>query len=293
MYRQFRIPLAALFLVACGGSPADVAPPPQPSAAPPEVSAAPTAAPTPTVSASASASAAPAEKHPPHWTYSGEEGPEKWGDLTQDFGLCKVGVNQTPIDLLPKKVEKDKSLKALEFGLKPIPLKVLNNGHTVQVVATDTATLNAAGDTWSLAQFHFHAPSEHTVDGKHFDMELHFVHKNAKGALAVVGVLLKKGKANKALASVFDAAPAEVSKDPKSVEGVMVDVSSLLPAKAPYSTYPGSLTTPPCSEGVTWFVLDKVAEVSEAQIAKFREVTHGDTARPVQPLGARKVTAFK
>jgi carbonic anhydrase len=249
--------------------------------------------------ASASASAASATPAPsvaaapPHWKYEGEEGPAHWGDLSADFATCKTGTSQTPIDLLSKKAEQAKKPAPLVFGYSKIPLKLKNNGHTVQVDAPDGDTLTAAGDTWSLVQFHFHTPSEHTLDGKSFDGEVHFVHKNAKGQLAVVGVMLKKGKENAALAPIWDVLPTEVTKDAKTIEGKSVDVSSLLSTKAGYYGYSGSLTTPPCSEGVSWFVLATPVEVSEGQLKKFHEATHGDTNRPVQPLGGRTVTFAK
>jgi carbonic anhydrase len=243
--------------------------------------------------ADAGAAHAPgAHAGPPHWAYEGEGGPEHWGDLSSDFAACKTGTKQTPIDLSTKS-EKGKDLKPLAFAYAPIPLQILNNGHTVQVANTSTSSLTNAAGKWNLAQFHMHASSEHTVDGKSFDMELHLVHKNDKGELLVVGVFLKKGKENKALAAVFDNAPSEVSKEPKAISGAKIDLASLLPAKAAYYTYTGSLTTPPCSEGVNWFVLAAPAEVSDAQIAKFKAVTHGPTNRPVQPAQGRTVVQFK
>jgi carbonic anhydrase len=264
--------------VGCDGPSA--VPPPQPGAA------------TPAGSGSAHGpDAAPSAEahHHPHWTYGGDEGPSHWGDLSPEWSACKTGTRQTPIDIVTGKTDSDRGLSPLVVDYPALPLAVLNNGHTVQVNAA-AGSLRAAGDTWKLAQFHFHSPSEHMLDGKHAELELHLVHKNDRGALAVVGLLFKKGKANLVLASVFDNAPAEVSKEAKTIEGQTVDVGKLLPAGARYFTYEGSLTTPPCSEGVRWLVLDTMAEVSEDQIAQFRKATHGDTARPVQSLGARHVT---
>jgi carbonic anhydrase len=279
--------LALPLAIACGGgTPASNTPTTPASAS--ASSAAPIA--SETASAAPSASAAP---KPLHWTYEGEEGPAHWGDLSAEFAACKTGTSQTPIDLVTKKAEAAKKPAPLAFGYAKMPLKLKNNGHTVQVDAPDGATLTAAGDSWSLVQFHFHTPSEHSVDGKLADGEIHFVHKNAKGQLAVVGVMLKKGKENKALAPVWDAMPTEVTKDAKAIEGKTVDVSPLLSTKGGYYTYAGSLTTPPCSEGVTWIVLATPVEISPEQIKKFHEATHGDTNRPVQPLGSRVVTFVK
>jgi carbonic anhydrase len=230
---------------------------------------------------------------PPHiaWGYAGDGAPDKWGDLEPDFSVCKTGKTQTPIDL-PSKAAKGPALKGLVFQYPTIPLTIFNNGHTVQVPNTGSGTLAEGADRWDLLQFHFHSPSEHTVDGRAFDAELHLVHKNAKGELAVVGVFVRKGKENKALKAVFDNLPAEIGTDPKAVAGAKVDVKAILPPQTGYLTYGGSLTVPPCSEGVTWFVLKTPIEASAEQIAKFREVTHGDTSRPVQPLGDRTVLQF-
>lgn len=267
----------------CGGGKPAVGPAPEPST-------------STSASEIASASAAPsasAPAAPPHWKYEGEEGPAHWGDLSPDFVTCKTGTSQAPIDLVTKKAEAAKKPAPLTFGYAKLPLKLKNNGHTVQVDAPDGATLTANGETWNLVQLHFHTPSEHTMDGKPFDGEVHFVHKNDKGQLAVVGVMLKKGKENKALAPVWDALPTEVTKDSKAIDGKTVDVSPLLSTKGGYYTYAGSLTTPPCTEGVTWIVLATPVDISEGQIKKFHEATHGDTNRPVAPLGARTVTFVK
>jgi len=261
---------------------------PPPAAVPP--------APAPTVSAVAPAASAPAPvtsaqakpKEPPHWKYTGEEGPSKWGELWPDWATCKTGVEQSPIDL-PKKGDKPEKLVKLAASYGKLPLQILNNGHTVQVTASPGAKLTMDGMDYELQQFHLHAPSEHTIAGSKFDGELHLVYKSTKGDLAVVGLLLKKGKENKALAPVFDAAPAEESHEAKTVPDAAVDLASLIPVKAAYYSYEGSLTTPPCSEGVKWYVLTKPTEVSAAQLKKFAGVIHGDNARPVSPLGSRKV----
>jgi carbonic anhydrase len=250
----------------------------------------------PSIDPSASASSAATEpSEPPHWTYDGDHGPDHWGDLSKDWATCKTGTSQTPIDIVTKGMTKSKDLKELGFAYKPIPLSIFNNGHTVQVAATSgaSATLEAAGDAWQLVQFHIHSPSEHTVDGKHFDAEIHFVHKNAKGAFAVVGIFLTKGKESKPLAPYFDQAPADVSSEAKTIEGKTIDLASMFPKKAAYYTYTGSLTIPPCTEGLTWFVFTTPAQISGAQLDKFRTLTHGDTNRPLQPLGARTVSVFK
>ncbi len=278
--------VAALLLAGCG-APAEVPPadsPAREAVAPPPAESPP---PAPQPSASASAHAAP------HWGYAGDEGPTKWGSIATEFAKCSSGTEQTPIDLSTK-APKGASLTPLEFGLAPLPIALLNNGHTVQLTARGGgATLVAGGKRFELVQFHGHAPAEHTVDKKTFDGELHFVHEGEGGSLAVVGVLLKRGKENAALAPYFDHLPAAPTKEPTLVEGAKIDLSRILPAKAAYFAYSGSLTTPPCSEGVRWFVLATPIEVSDAQLAKFRAAVPGDSNRPIQPVGARTVEAYR
>jgi carbonic anhydrase len=289
----------AFLAIHCGPS----APEPTTAVAPPTSTTTPvatTTVPEPPTTAPSTVTSASVEKpvEKPHWGYHGEHGPNHWGDLSPEWSLCKTGTSQTPIDIVVKDAVKSKDLKPLELAYKPLPLTVQNNGHTVVVNAPAGNTLGAAGDKWELAQFHFHSPSEHMVDGKPMDAELHLVHKNAKGELAVVGVLLKKGKENKALAAVFDNLPEPPEKGadpaaPKAIEGKTIDLMPLLPKKAGYYSYSGSLTTPPCTENVSWIVLAPTAEISEAQLDKFKKATHGDTNRPIQPMGSRKVASFK
>lgn len=228
--------------------------------------------------------------HPAHWAYSGDEGPASWSSLSPEFASCKVGHSQSPIDIVRKQVESDKSLELIDFAYSSTPLAIFNNGHTVQVADHSASAINAAGQTWKLLQFHFHSPSEHSFDGKLMDLELHLVHQNERGELAVVGLLFQKGKENKALAQVFDKMPSEVTGEPDGDVRAAVDLASVIPSAPSYFTYMGSLTTPKCSENVHWFVLAPIAQVSEAQLEKFRSVTHTATNRPVQPLGDRKVS---
>ena len=167
------------------------------------------------------------------------------------------------------------------------PLKVVYNGHTVQVNYGAGSTLTVDGKTYHLAQFHFHSPSEHTRQGAPFPMEAHLVHKADDGSLAVVGVFLKEGAENPVLAKIWPHLSGEVNHE-KSVEGVEVNVADLLPAEKGFYNYSGSLTTPPCSEGVTWLVMDRSVEVSKAQVDQFLGLVHPN-ARPVQPLHDRDV----
>lgn len=222
----------------------------------------------------------------PHWSYEGDTGPEHWGSLSTDFEACETGQSQTPIDL-------DKS-KALQSDLKPVPLKyakaagtVKNNGHTLQFDVGDTSNrMTIAGTEYTLAQFHFHTPSEHTIGGKAAPIEFHLVHKSADGKIAVVGVLGEAGDPNPALQAVLDAAPRDVEQS-APVPG-QVDLSSLIPAGHEGFRYEGSLTTPPCSEGVIWTVLDEPIHLSEAQIDDFAG-RFGENARPVQDAHGRTI----
>jgi carbonic anhydrase len=190
---------------------------------------------------------------------------------------------------LPKAGEKSKKPVALATDYHQLPLEILNNGHTVQVPATAGGKIAWEGTDYQLQQFHFHTPSEHSIAGVKFDGELHLVHKNANGELLVLGLLLKSGKENKLLEPVIAAAPEQESHELKAVTGVKVDLSGLVPVKVPYYAYPGSLTTPPCSEGVKWLVVAKPLEISSTQLKKMQSALHGENARPTLPLGARTV----
>jgi carbonic anhydrase len=224
-------------------------------------------------------------KHEVHWGYQGEGDPSNWGKLKPEFALCGTGISQSPIDF--SKGYKT-NLNAIEFAYTETPLKIVNNGHAVQVNYGPGSSVTIDGEKYSLLQFHFHAPSEHTVNGAFHDMEMHLVHKNDKGDLAVVGVFLKKGKPNKIIQALWDNMLNEIDKE-NVVEGLSVNASSLLPKDTKYYHYYGSLTTPPCTEGVNWSVLKTPIEVSEEQIQKFKTLMGFDDNRPVLPLNKRFV----
>jgi carbonic anhydrase len=172
----------------------------------------------------------------------------------------------------------------LSVHYRETPLQIVNNSHTIQVDYAPGSYAELGGKRYDLAQFHFHSPSEHTVAGKHFDMEAHLVHRDTEGKLAVVGVFLKKGQELAALKGVWENLPK--SEAEKTVAGVTADATALLPAHRAYYSYSGSLTTPPCSEGVSWFVIAEPVEVSAEQIEAFRAIVSRN-ARPVQPLNGR------
>jgi carbonic anhydrase len=188
----------------------------------------------------------------PHWEYEGHHGPVHWGDMDKAFEVCGLGKHQSPIDIRKTEVKGD--LPELAFDYAASPLKIVNNGHTVQVNMDAGGGVKIGDHVYRLAQFHFHTPSEEKIKGKPADMVAHLVHKDADGKLAVVGLLIKQGKENAALKAVFDNMP--VGAGPvHSVEGLTINAADLLPAKRGYYHFEGSLTTPPCSEGVKWYVL--------------------------------------
>jgi len=218
-----------------------------------------------------------------HWQYGGKHGPGSWGDLEKEFAACKTGKEQSPIDIRGAAKAK---LPPIGFHYASGPAEVVNNGHTIQVNLADGGTVDLASGTYKLLQYHFHAPSEEKVGGKPYAMVAHLVHRNDAGQLAVVAVLFKVGKANAALAKVFAAMPAKEGGK-AALEGG-ANAADLLPAGQSYYAYAGSLTTPPCSEGVRWQVLKQPVEMSKEQLAAFRKL-YPMNARPVQALNGRKI----
>lgn len=219
---------------------------------------------------------------PVHWGYEGAEGPEFWGELSPDYALCSTGQEQTPIDI-PAAAPTNPA--DITFNYQPTALTILNNGHTVQVNYDAGSSIDVGGKTYQLKQFHFHTPSEHTMNGQATDLELHLVHQSADGQLAVVGVMLKQGADNPAYAPVFNNMPAQAS-DPAAVGGVTINAADLLPGERTYYRYNGSLTTPPCSEGVQWLLMNTPVEISPAEVSAFQAI-FAHNARPVQPLNGR------
>ena len=220
----------------------------------------------------------------PHWTYEGAHGPTHWGSLDAAYETCQVGKVQSPIDIRGAKAA---DLPAIDFSYQPSPLRLVDNGHTIQVTYAPGSFITVGDQKYELQQFHFHHPAEETVNGRSYPLVAHLVHKNAEGKLAVVAVLLTEGKANDVVESVWKHLPAEEGKE-VGPEGVSVDASGLLPATRGYFTFAGSLTTPPCTEGVTWFVLKDPVQLSSSELALFAK-KYPHNARPVQPLNARAV----
>ena len=215
------------------------------------------------------------------WDYGAEHGPQDWGLMSEEYAACSEGVEQSPIDLQPGAATAD-DLAELQFSWSGDDLKVEDTGLGFKASPGGEHTLTIGDDTYKLLQFHAHTPSEHTLDGKSFPMEIHFVHQNDAGELAVVGVMIEEG----ATSEVYN--PIVTAASSGGGSATIGDIMALLPSEYGYFTYPGSLTTPPCSEGVRWIVLKESIELGADQIAVFKNA-HGTTNRPVQPLGARVV----
>lgn len=227
-----------------------------------------------------------------HWSYEGPAGPARWAELTSAYAACREGHRQSPVDIATGtavRLTGEEKRRALRMYLtRPRgAASEVNTGHTIQVNHAGGDTLEIGGTPYALVQYHFHAPSEHTVDGRQFPMEVHFVHQAADGRLAVVGVLLVDGQDNPALEATWSHMPRQKGAE-ASLEQAQVAMEGLLPAVRTAWRYEGSLTTPPCSEGVEWLVMNTPVEVGAGQIARFRAIVH-DNHRPTQPLNGRVV----
>lgn len=222
----------------------------------------------------------------PHWTYDGDHGPATWGEMSEDFAACKAGHMQSPVDLGGAMFTNGLSVKT---DYKPSALTLLNNGHTVQVTFPEGSTLSNGISRYKLLQVHFHTPSEETVYGIPYPMVAHFVHIDYAGNLAVLAVLFEEGAPNPELAKIVQAAPP-VESPARTVPGVKLDATKLLPTNLAVFRYEGSLTTPPCTEGVRWHVARHRVTASAQQIAALHNIM-GDNARPTQPLYGRVLVA--
>ncbi|HZW88406.1 MAG TPA: carbonic anhydrase family protein [Myxococcaceae bacterium] len=215
-----------------------------------------------------------------HWSYEHGITPPKWGEVAP---TCASGTHQSPVALSTKQAKAKSPEQPLEIAWSKSTGELVDTGHSDQVNLQPGSSITYAGTKYELQQFHFHAPSEHTIDGKHAPMEAHFVHKSAEGKLAVVGILLKQGPAPSAFAPELNDLPAPGEK--KSVE---VDLPAMLPKSTRHFAYSGSLTTPPCSEDVQWIVMLGEDSVSKAEIAAFQS-KYAHNARPVQATKGRTI----
>jgi len=223
------------------------------------------------------------KEHELHWAYNGPAGPQSWGGLKPEFAKCSTGQRQSPIDIRDG-IAVD--LDPVDFDYRASGFRVIDNGHTVQVNLAPGNTIQLRGRRFELLQFHFHRPSEERIDGRLFDMVVHLVHKDAEGQLAVVAVLLDRGSAQPIVQAVWNNLPLEKGEE-QPARGV-IDLNHLLPPDRRYYTYMGSLTTPPCTEGVTWVVMRQPVPVSQEQIDIFARL-YPMNARPVQQAAGRMI----
>jgi carbonic anhydrase len=219
-----------------------------------------------------------------HWGYAGNVGPEHWGALAPAYEMCDRGRNQSPIDLTGF-LKTD--LQPIKFRYRTTVQDIYNTGHSVQANYTPGSTIELDGHVFELKQFHFHAPSENRISSKIFPLEGHLVHADSDGNLAVVAVMFAEGKANAAVAALWKQMPSKEGE--KVALTSEVNAAGLLPKKRDYYRYNGSLTTPPCSEGVWWLVLKEPVSVSQQQVEAFTKVMGHPNNRPVQAVNARSI----
>ena len=218
-----------------------------------------------------------------HWSYEGEAGPEKWGNLRPGFATCASGKRQSPIDIR-EGIRVD--LEALKVDYKTSLFRIADNGHTIQVDVGPGSTLQVMGREYELKQLHFHRPSEERINGRTYDMVMHLVHKDFDGHLAVLAVLLEKGNENPLIQILWNSLPLEVGQDLEP--NLALNLAGLLPEQRSYFAYMGSLTTPPCTEDVLWLVLKQPLQISPEQIAIFSRL-YRHNARPIQPSNNRLI----
>jgi carbonic anhydrase len=219
-----------------------------------------------------------------NWDYGNARGPSHWGDLNPEFATCKNGHQQSPVDI---RNPKQAALPPIHFEYKPSPLHIIDNGHTIMVNYSPGSFISVGDKKYALKQFHFHRPSEEKINGKGFDMTVHLVHADEDGKLVVVAVLLQEGEDSPFVHELWNDLPKEKDKE-EFFDNVQINLSQILPPDRGYYTFPGSLTTPPCSEDVTWIVLKHPVTISAEEIERFSQL-YRDDARPTQPLYDRVV----
>lgn len=224
--------------------------------------------------------------HEVHWSYEGEGGPANWGRLKSEYIQCATGKRQSPIAIEDVDTLKGPA-EPIQFRYAPSKGTVVNNGHTIQVNVYGDNSLTVRGTTYQLLQFHFHHPSEERVNGQSYPMVGHFVHRNDVGQLAVVAVLLETGEPNKLIENVWTYMPLDVN-DSVRMPPDLININDILPRDQRYYQFMGSLTTPPCTEGVLWMVMKQPVSLSSAQLRVFRQL-YANNARPVQPVNGRPV----
>jgi len=220
------------------------------------------------------------------WSYEGKEGPLNWGRLDPSYRICSVGREQSPIDIRGAKL--DKSLKPIEFHYLSGAMTLTNTGHTIEVTPPAGSYISLDGVRYDLVEFHFHSPGEDPVKGKLSDMSIELVHKSADGKLAVISVRLNEGRPNAVLAGLWEHLPKTVGSSDKMTQ--LMSPLGLLPMDRGYWTYTGSLTAPPCTEGVRWFVMENEVEISREQLRAFTAL-YRVNSRLLQATRGRKISA--
>jgi carbonic anhydrase len=225
---------------------------------------------------------------PAPWSYEGSTGPEHWGSLDPEYAACSKGKQQSPIDLGSSISKASPSQGAVEIQYQPTMVTLMNNGHTLQLNdPTHSNTIKAGHELYTLTQLHFHAPSEHTFRGKGFEMEGHLVHQSDEGKLAVIGFWIQQGPENELFREMWSKLPKE-----PTLEDIKLDqplhLEKLLPQDPTLYMYKGSLTTPPCTEGINWSFIRQPITMSSQQIAAFKSIFPNNN-RPIQPVNKRAV----
>lgn len=225
-------------------------------------------------------------KHDAEWGYTGKQGPQFWGTLSPKYHLAKDGKQQSPIDIQTKDAIAE-SLPPLKFNYRKERISAINNGHSIQHNEQPGSFLHVGDQVYALEQFHVHVPSEHTIDGKHADMEIHLVHKSSSGKATVVAVMVHADSKDPVDVPIYKELPKQVG------ESVVADQATrnpmdFIPKEHSYFRYMGSFTTPPCPEGIHWIMMKTPISLTPAVLAEFKEVLGGNN-RPVQMLNDRQV----
>lgn len=220
------------------------------------------------------------------WSYQGGTGPEHWGSLDTEYTTCANGESQSPVDI--QKSEINQGNTDIKMNYEPSDFTVKNDGHTVLAEPEKpNNTLTFDGEEYTLSQFHFHAPSEHQINGEHEDMELHLVHESPEGELVVTAFMLQESSGTSFPSSFWDKMPSSEAEAPASTDK-LINLEELLPLSSSTFQYNGSLTTPPCTEDVRWVVYEQPVSLTNSQLENFQQIFE-DNHRPVQPLNGREV----
>ncbi len=222
------------------------------------------------------------------WGYEKENGPNIWAQLSDNYKICESGELQSPINL--KWSQPQVNTRKIEFDYKDAPLQISDNGHSIVVQFPPGSNGYFGGKQFELVNLHFHTSSEHTLSGNQLPMEAHLVHKNELGQISIIGIFLIEGRSNPFIEKIWNHIPAKKYQD-RLIPNLLVNAKDLIPNRMTYYFYVGSLTTPPCTEGVRWHVLNTPVEVSRDQIIAFRKV-YSNNSRPVQPLKSRNVINY-